>query len=992
MKAKISSLLIAKNKWRRIASTALAVACFGLCAKMASANPVITNVFPTGTHLFESSGSLSFNAISSVGVSNISVQLTATKLTGGSPFLRTLTTGNGLSVSGAATNESVSASLSSNRFYTAVIQVTDNGGGTSSSTISFDTINPSYTFEAEDYDYSTNGVSGLFIDNPQTNAYAGLAATDGVDFHHDSSGGHAYRPGGLASETAGDVPRAQYIGTGKTDYDIGFNNGGDFANYTHHYPAGVYNVFLRGSDGNGPTADSASMTVSAGSATLAGNGSFIFSVPPAGGWQVYSWVPLKDSSGNLVQLTTDGSAATLHVNIDGGNMNANFYMLVPADTNSSSVADATITNIYPDGSYQFQMTNALTFNINSTLGVNNSDITVQLAATNLSGVGSSHLLSDGNGLSISGASTNKTVSITLSSNLIYTAFIQVIDANGTPASTNVSFDTIVPAYTFESEDFDYGSGQFIPDPQTNAYALQDGTSGVDFVNNNPNTYSYQRIGLSTEGAGDVPRLSHVGFQDYDVGFNNGGNWANYTRQFPAGTYNIYLRAADGNGSSTDSASVSQVTSGFGTSSQTITRLGTFSVQASGGWQKYEWVPLKDVAGNLVQFVGGTTNTLRITTDNGNYNANFVLLMPADVTVKVLPHVDNFIPDGSGLFQYTNALSFIAHSQIGLAAGNVTLNLDGVTVSGLTVSGPATALQVSYPVAPNAYHTAIITVSDANGTVSSTNSFGTFSSTNFTWEAEDYDYGGGLFIPDAQADAYSGQPGVSGVDFLETDPNSNEGFPYRSFPAMPTSSAGDQARDQFTSINGTDYNIGYFGGGSWLNYTRAYPPGTYNVIGRFAEGASATEAILSQVTGGFGTTNQTLKPLGTFYVAPGGWSTWEWASLMDASGRPAKITLTGPTNTLQLGGSPVSGHPEVNVNFLMLVASTPDIVATVSVSGATVTISFPTQSGASYQVQYKNKLSDTTWLPLGSVVAGNSAVQSVNDSVTGSSRFYRVHKQ
>ena len=34
---------------------------------------------------------------------------------------------------------------------------------------SFDTYNPSYTWEAEDYDHD----GAQFIDNPQTNAYAG---------------------------------------------------------------------------------------------------------------------------------------------------------------------------------------------------------------------------------------------------------------------------------------------------------------------------------------------------------------------------------------------------------------------------------------------------------------------------------------------------------------------------------------------------------------------------------------------------------------------------------------------------------------------------------------------------------------------------------------------------------------------------------------------------------------------------------------------------
>ncbi len=43
-------------------------------------------------------------------------------------------------------------------------------------------------------------------------------------------------------------------------------------------------------------------------------------------------MPALDSAGNLAQLTTSGTATTLRVTSDQANYNANFYMLVPADT------------------------------------------------------------------------------------------------------------------------------------------------------------------------------------------------------------------------------------------------------------------------------------------------------------------------------------------------------------------------------------------------------------------------------------------------------------------------------------------------------------------------------------------------------------------------------------------------------------------------------------------------------------------------------------
>jgi endoglucanase len=59
------------------------------------------------------------------------------------------------------------------------------------------------------------------------------------------------------------------------------------------------------------------------------------------------------------------------------------------------------------------------------------------------------------------------------------------------------------------------------------------------------------------------------------------------------------------------------------------------------------------------------------------------------------------------------------------------------------------------------------------------------------------------------------------------------------------------------------------------------------------------------------------------------------------------------------------------------------------SGTNVIISFTTQSGLSYQAQYKNALTDAAWMPLSNSVSGNNAIQSVADSADGTSRFYRV---
>jgi len=914
----------------------VAAACIMLCGSIVQAQSVIGSVYPNGAYQFQSSSALSFTASSLAGITNISVTLTATTLQGQQGFPETLTLGNGLIVTGPSAGETVSAALASNMLYLADIQVTDANGNSASTNLSFDTINPAYTFEARDWDYTSNGTSGLFIDNPQTNAYAGLASAARSDFYIDNSGGSAsYRPQGLETETAGDVPRLAYIGTTNVDFDVGYNNGGNWGNYTRHYPAGTYNLYLRGSDGNSSQSDAASLTVVSGTAALSGTGPYQFSVT-AKGWQTYGWCPLIDgSSGNPAQITFDGSASTLRVNIDNGNCNENFYMLVPVDTNAPVVGTGVVTGAFPNGAYQFQQTNTFSFTAASAIGINN--IAVEVADTNLLGQGSVTRLTSGSGLTITGPATSESVSFGLTTDTLYSVTIQLTDASDNSSATNITFDTVNPDYyTFEAEDFDYNGGDYFDNPQTNAYVDLNGESGIDYNCPSPpqnNPYQYGRLGLATETTSDTPRSPYLSgvtdpttgglYKDYDVDSVNGGDWGNYTRNYPAGVYNIYMRAANGNNAVSDSSSISLVTGGETTSSQTLSQLGTFSVPGTGGWGTFTWVPLLNSGGGLVRFTGGSLATLRETTVNGSYNANYYMLVPANNTVKTLPFVDNFEPDGTALFQFTNLLSFTANSEPGFTTTNdVVLNLNGANVSGLIFNGSSTAWNVTYPVQPNTYYTAIVTLTDANGTTITTNSFGTFNATNYQWEAEDYDYTSsgvsGQFFDNPQVDSYAGLPGLTNVDLLESDLGAfSRGYNYRpaGYGGFPDTAANDLPRTQFTSVGATDWSIGSFGGGSWANYTRHYPAGTYNVVGRFAEGAGTSKAGLSLLTGGYGTSIQTSNLLGTFSIPVGGWSTWEWATLVNGSGSPVNVTLDGSQTTLQLEGQ--SGN-EANVNFLMLV--------------------------------------------------------------------------
>jgi len=241
-------------------------------------------------------------------------------------------------------------------------------------------------------------------------------------------------------------------------------------------------------------------------------------------------------------------------------------------------------------------------------------------------------------------------------------------------------------------------------------------------------------------------------------------------------------------------------------------------------------------------------------------------------------------------------------------------------------------------------------------------------------------------------AYAGYDASNGVDFV----SANAGGVYTYRPSgVATGAAGDFFRAQFTGTN-VDYTIGFWSAGAWQNYTRHYTNGNYNVWGRFAAGGGDSAARLSIVTSGWGTANQTSNLLGTFTVPNTGWSSFIWSPLRDNLGNLVTVPLTGPTNTLKLQRTdPSEAIPDVNVNFLMLVpvaSAPPAVVLTAAHVGANIQISFQTTSGFSYQVQFKNNLTDVSWTSLGGPITGDGTIKSVSDPATGTSRFYRVSVQ
>jgi hypothetical protein len=653
-----------------------------------------------------------------------------------------------------------------------------------------------------------------------------------------------------------------------------------------------------------------------------------------------------------------------------------------------------INYLYPQNMIFVAPSNGISFNVSSPSGftINNSGIQLVLNGTNVSG-----------SLAISGSSSNKTVTYSgLQSNTTYNVSVTVMDSFNLSASANTYFETTwvgVPAYTYlwEAEDWDFNSGMYIDNPdlcnaccETTCYFGQVGVEFVDELNVHYGLYHVYRPddyeGTAQSGDYSRPNLFAAGRTDYCINPFNSTEWVNYTRDWPNSTNWIIARLA------TDVGLSGSVTLSLVNPDLTTTNLGTFTINGGLGWTAYEYVYLKDASGNNANVILNGTETLQFTS-GGNLLPTFYMLVPA---VLDLPLLSNLNPTGTHPFEPANTLSFtVATLGATFPANGIKVILDGYDVSaGLVITGSASSNNVVYPTLQlNAVHTAIITVTNSLGHgISVTNQFDTFSQTNYSFEAEDFDYNGGQYVSasDWQPDAYAGFTSFTNIDFQHTyvsgEPTDGSEYQYRpnGIPQQLLNASGalvDYVRQIFVNtIGAKDYYLYWFGGSDWANYTRVYPTGNFYVYARSA-GAGTNSMYLDQVVSGAGTTNQVTKRLGQFYAVNN--EPFDWVPLTDDGLVAPVVVNVGGANTLRISTTTGNCYP----NFFMLV-QTSGIRLSAARAGNNASISFPTQVGATYRVFYRANLTTGNWILLTNLL-GDGTVKSVSDPLTGSQRFYKV---
>jgi hypothetical protein len=418
---------------------------------------------------------------------------------------------------------------------------------------------------------------------------------------------------------------------------------------------------------------------------------------------------------------------------------------------------------------------------------------------------------------------------------------------------------------------------------------------------------------------------------------------------------------------------------------TTTDLGTFSINGGQGWSSFENVYLQDTNGNnaLVTLTG--KQTLRVTS-GGNLLPNFFMLAVAQADLPQLSHV---YPTGTHPFEYTNTFSFtVTALGSSFPSDGIRLLLDGIDVSSnLTITGSTSVKNVVYPgLLPNAIHVAVLAITNSLGHgILVTYHFDTFSEANFMVELEDYDYGGGQYIPDSTPEAYADFLGpfnaVTNIDFQHIS-LAGEQFPYRAI-GLPQDYLGqhDWLRSNFVYFGATDFILAFFAGTDWGNYTRNYPPGSYYVYAR-SSGDGLFSMYLDQVVSGGGTANQVTSRLGRFGGNGKDYITFAWVPLTDDGlAAPTLVKLNGVT-TLR-----VTTAGNCNPNYFMLVPAGGINLSVRAAPGNTV-LSFPTQAGTTYRVFYRTDLTSGNWTLLTSLI-GSGGLKSVSDPATSARRFYKV---
>ncbi len=276
---------------------------------------------------------------------------------------------------------------------------------------------------------------------------------------------------------------------------------------------------------------------------------------------------------------------------------------------------------------------------------------------------------------------------TLTSNVVYSARIEVRDTGGALKSTNTFwFDTFSDNYlasllVIEAEDYNYEAGKFQRGPisvsgsDTNGSAVNGagvgyldliGTPQIDYHDartSTENGWNDYRAGdfvgtiqgnreeiedlfhpapttpayLDPSRLNDTTRRKYavVGLKEYQAARTEAGEWLNYTRVFAETNYHVYLRVGS---FGAQDVQLDLVGGDPTSTNQTTSSLGTFSIPNQLMRANYSYVQLMNGNSPAEVHLGGT-NTIRLTMggaptkDNQLLYLNYLVFVPTPTRVE-----------------------------------------------------------------------------------------------------------------------------------------------------------------------------------------------------------------------------------------------------------------------------------------------------------------------------------------------------------------------
>jgi len=223
------------------------------------------------------------------------------------------------------------------------------------------------------------------------------------------------------------------------------------------------------------------------------------------------------------------------------------------------------------------------------------------------------------------------------------------------SSGSQSFNLVLgpDALFIEAEDYDYGGGKYLPSNSRtknlfNDKGLYNGLGAIsnidyhadgDIANGQEYRTGETKIGITPINdpypSGEVirPGFGRGKGLDYRIGWNDGGDWFNYTRVFTSGLYEVYGRFSSGK---RDIHAHLDLVADIVASSSSLTLLGRFDSGDTDDWNNFVFVPLRNTDGQISRVALNGEQTIRFTVDPGNLDINYIVLVPvAEPRISVI---------------------------------------------------------------------------------------------------------------------------------------------------------------------------------------------------------------------------------------------------------------------------------------------------------------------------------------------------------------------